>query len=159
MKKEIALLALFCVTVFAQQGSFTDARDSQTYKTVKIGSQTWLAENLNYNAEGSVCYENKPENCEKYGRLYDWNAAMRACPKGWHLPSKEELEILIKGLYISKKLCSFFINGIEGCWWSASEYDTGNRAYCWNVNCFVDYNLWYHPDKVNGYFVRCIKDN
>jgi uncharacterized protein (TIGR02145 family) len=51
---------------------------------------------LNYNAEGSVCYENKPENCEKYGRLYDWNTAMKACPEGWHLPSHNEWWKLIE---------------------------------------------------------------
>jgi hypothetical protein len=149
------LIALLIAPSIAEQ--VADLRDGETYKTTKIGTQTWLAENLSYNAEGSVCYENKPENCEKYGRLYDWNTAMKACPKGWHLPSKEEWEILIKGLYISKKFCSFFIYDIDGFWWSASEYDTDN-AYCWNVNCIVDYNLWYHPDKANGYSVRCLRD-
>jgi uncharacterized protein (TIGR02145 family) len=51
---------------------------------------------LNYNAKGSVCYDDKPENCEKYGRLYDWNAAMKACPNGWHLPSNEEWDNLYR---------------------------------------------------------------
>jgi len=54
-----------------------------------------MGENLNYNAEGSVCYDNEPANCDKYGRLYDWNTAAAACPKGWHLPSKKEWEVLI----------------------------------------------------------------
>jgi uncharacterized protein (TIGR02145 family) len=73
-------------------GSFVDQRNSNEYKTVTIGSQIWMAENLNYAVEGSVCYDNKAENCTKYGLLYDWNTAKNACPAGWHLPSQAEWE-------------------------------------------------------------------
>ena len=79
-------------------GQMTDSRDAQTYQTVTLGEQTWLAQDLNYASADSKCYDDDPANCEIYGRLYDWEASKTACPAGWHLGSDEEWSTLIKFL-------------------------------------------------------------
>ncbi len=76
-------------------GTITDSRDGKTYKTVVIGGRRWMAENLNINRGNSWCLKNDDSNCDKYGRLYDWNTAKMVCPAGWHLPSRQEWQSLV----------------------------------------------------------------
>jgi uncharacterized protein (TIGR02145 family) len=157
-------------------------------KTVVIDSQTWMAENLNYDVEGSKCYDNDPANCAKYGRLYDWETAKKVCPSGWHLPSKGEWGKLFEAVGGEKvagkklKAKSGWREGGNG----TDEYGfsalpgghggskgrfgiVGYRGFWWSDSHYYytwcmynsyDGALWdIILDEKNGLFsVRCIKD-
>ena len=109
------------VSSSAMEDYFIDERDGRTYRIAVIDTQIWMAENLNYETDNSYCYDDDPENCAKYGRLYTWAAAMDSagvfslnakrcgylsnqcdptdpvrgiCPEGWHFPNKREWNAL-----------------------------------------------------------------
>lgn len=91
----LAILFIAMSSVAQVTGTFTDERDGKTYKTVKIGTQTWMAENLAYEASsGCWAYDNNPSNVKTYGYLFNWETAKNVCPKGWHLPTDAEWTVL-----------------------------------------------------------------
>ena len=146
-----------------------DDRDGQTYKTVKIGDQWWMAENLNYEADSSFCYKDSAEYCEQYGRLYTWAAAMDSvgtwstngkgcgygktcsptypvrgvCPEGWHLPTSDEFETLLKAVGGEKKLMTTI-------GWANHEGKNGNGTDAFGFSAlpagFFDYNRYYKSE-------------
>ena len=120
-----------------EYGTLTDDRDGQTYKTVKIGEQWWMAENLNYRyiqqtAEedsSSYCYNDDPANCAKYGRLYLWSAAMVVCPEGWHLPDTTEWSALFNAVG-GGETAGIMLKSTEG-WYGTSG--NGSDAYSFSA--------------------------
>jgi uncharacterized protein (TIGR02145 family) len=163
--------------------SMTDSRDGKTYKTLEIGNQTWMAENLNFGTgSSSWCYNNKKRNAKKYGRLYDWQTAQNVCPSGWRLPSKNDFKTLItdtggsgsnayKALLTSGssgfsallgggRNCDGSFDGIgsRGGWWSSSEGGT-NGAWGMDISSDIQIAIVYNFDYNElGYSVRCIKN-
>jgi len=155
---------------------FTDSRDGKTYKSVVIGEQTWMAENLNYDESGSYCVY-----CDIYGRLYGWEDATRVCPDGWHLPSIGEWYRLLsfadwswtdlkseKGWAAGLEGTDIYgfsalpggggeqyyedMTGDYGSWWSNTTADGG--AYFANTG---SYNGTF-ASIYDFYSVRCVKD-
>lgn len=165
-------------------GEFTDPRNHRTYNTVKIGNQVWFSENLNYNMDGSYCFDDDSENCDTFGRLYTWDAAMKACPEGWRLPSDEDFNTLRDfaggpdaGLQLKPTLWfgndtynfSVIYTGYRNI---HSQYvDLGKYAFYWTstenkYNKNIAGNIRFEKksfmgtfddEKTNGFYVRCIK--
>lgn len=93
-------------------GTYTDPRDGQVYRTIKIDGRVWLAQNMQFDVEGkSWCYDDKDSFCSRGGRLYNLDGARKACPKGWHLPRDREFTEMLTNLtrcYSGVHTCSDF---------------------------------------------------
>jgi uncharacterized protein (TIGR02145 family) len=136
--------------------TLTDLRDGKTYKTVTIGDQTWMAENLNYETENSYCYDDDPSNCSKYGRLYTWAAAKTVCPSGWHLPSTTEFKTLFTAVggsstagTVLKSTGGWYNDGNGTDAFGFSALPAGSRNY------YGDFNL----EGYSAYFWSSTEDN
>jgi len=111
------------------------------YRTVTIGDQEWMADNLNCHTEGSKCYNNDKTNCDTYGRLYTYEMATTACPAGSHLPTRGEWYKLMD--YIGKDSeCSDCVGTLLKA--TNGWYDNGNGTDNYNFTalpggaCFPD---------------------
>ena len=164
-------------------GLLTDSRDGKIYKTIVIGSLTWMADNLNYKAATSYCMNDDEKNCDKQGRLYTYGVANSVCPNGWRLPAITEWQKLYAAADSSSKALwskSYhsgtdkigfggvptsvwdinrssrgYISTKAGFWWSSTKYSSSyNKTFELYENSVY---FGYYSTK-SRLAVRCIKD-
>jgi len=162
--------------------TFIDSRDGQKYRVVQIGKQVWMAENLRYAVEDSVCYDNSMDSCAKLDEFYTWDIAKTICPAGWRLPSKKDWQELVDFIGDSStagtKLRSktgwkrggngtdeylfsalpYDYDDRHGAWWSATE---GSAIHAYFM--FMSYPSkgvsMYQFGKMSPLAVRCIQND
>ncbi len=147
---------------------YNGATCSADFSKVQIGTQTWMAENLNCDVEGSKCYNNDPSYCNIYGRLYNWATAMNLplscnssscsnkiqskhrgiCPAGWHIPSKADWETLMAYMaYMGggNGTNDYGFNALpSGFGLLGGFYDVGMGSWWWTASeDDSDYNAYY----------------
>jgi len=190
MKNILYFLLIICCWSFGQDEIYgklltvIDPRDNQRYNAVKIGDYVWMSKNLNYDPgifQSSWC-----NDCKKYGRLYDWDAAKKACPSGWHLPSRMEWNDLIRTAGYASRLRSarwsngaddfefaalpggylfssglmgsnFHKTGEAGYWWTSSDDGNGTAIGKYMGSDYDDIPEW-SQRKTQGFSVRCVQD-
>lgn len=172
MKKCLVSLALL-VGIFIYS-------NAQNFKTVKIGKQVWMAENLNVSVPGSWFYNEDPSMGNKYGRLYTWEAARKSCPQGWHLPTESDWTQLIDYLGGEDKagrqlrmggtsgfnaafggltdVGNFRLSEMYGTFWTASSYDSEHAWYVY-ITANNDNVTKTYFSKKYGFSVRYVRNN
>lgn len=160
--------------------TFTDNRDGKVYNYIEVEDKLWMADNLNFESEGSWCYEGNADNCKNWGRLYSWKAASEVCPDGWRLPNDKEwreliwrfggnevagrhlkaggesnFKVLMAG-YRDKK-GSYGKVDSSSYFWSETEQDERYASFKGFYKEYANVGLYTYT-KPDGFSVRCIKD-
>jgi uncharacterized protein (TIGR02145 family) len=165
-----------------RKGVLIDSRDGQSYPTIQIGDQIWMAKNMSYKPTEGKCWEYEDGYAKKCGYLYNWETSQNVCPMGWRLPSKQDFDTLYQhaggddvkvttelspsgssGFFAVDGVLRFGINYTPTesgtAFWSSTE---SSKRYAWGLTfgrlktrTFVDKD-WY---KNYGLYVRCLKNN
>lgn len=168
-------------------GNWMQDKAGKAYPTVTLGTQTWMARNLDWQSpDSSWCLFDSASNCETYGRLYAWSQAQQACPSGWHLPTKAEWITLLDSYTLSQLLSDtgwsagnngsnstgfailpgeLFFNGEWGYGTVMpneasfwSASHTEKKAFMVSIQKGSTEAIISEYEKTNGYSVRCLKD-
>jgi len=160
--------------------------EGRYYNTIKINDLVWFAENMAADKGDNWCYSGKDDNCEKYGRLYNWKTAMEVCPEGWRLPSSDDFYMLynyVGGANVLRTADDWLdddgdnrfgfsalpAGGYDGdgyydlhssaYFWSSRESETQKDvAYSLYLNYYGNSGVGHEDRKTNGLSVRCVKD-
>lgn len=163
-----------------EDGVMVDKRDNQTYEIITLNDKIWMAQNIGFETpSGSFCYEDKETNCDVYGRLYVHEAALLACPGGWHLATRSEFEAAMQEPTFIRnyngRMSNNSYNFLDGMGfnWASGTMDSADKDNCdGSTNCsliFVQKNpdsefaadpaLFFQKDyKTKGFSVRCVKN-
>jgi uncharacterized protein (TIGR02145 family) len=159
-------LCLSCLYASCQKyETLRDKRDNKVYKTIQISKMIWMADNLNFDIAGSRCYYDRPDNCAKYGRLYTWKAAIKACPDGWHLPTDKDWQAL-SDIYGNEKVAGGKLKDAGTKYWKepnagAKEvsgfnalpagFCDGDRVFCYLIGEYGYYWTATEKDSANAW--------
>ncbi len=173
-----ALLFTLLLTLIGFGSIPAEAKDVE--KFITIGQLDWMTENVNTKTTSSYCYDGKEANCDKYGRLYSWDAAKKACPDGWHLPSVAEWKTLgpfgnLKAEYsweagnggdntdfaglaagFRNSKGKFELLGKRGDFWTSDDVDSQKANYCYLSGKSVDLACNSYS-KQGAMSVRCVR--
>lgn len=153
-------------------GSILDQRDGKSYKTIIIGKQLWMAENLAYKPENGkyMSYKNSKKNIRKYGYLYDFETAKEVCLVGWHLPTIDEWQILNDEKMLKMHNFNKLLLKCGGYQLFDEFRAIDSYGFYWSSSLDSNYDVWiqrvtkgggsdlYGIEKRGNYSVRCIKD-
>ena len=115
-------------TLSVTSNTLTDARDGKKYRTVTIGNQRWMAENLNHAPQTGNSWCHDTSYCDEHGRMYDWKTAMSVCPDGWHLPTSLEWDVL--ALFVGGERRPYKSGAID--WYGAGKKLKAKSGWAWN---------------------------
>ena len=162
--------------------TFKDSRDGKSYMAFEINGVAWMGENLRHKTSESWCYEDKKANCEEYGRMYNWQEAQTACPKGWHIPTRVEWDSLITWLGGDRKAGYSLaysdslgfnikfgyppnVNGrysdsnVQASYWTSDENSASTAWVYYFIKQKLPYAYTNFFSKNYGMMCRCVQDS
>lgn len=144
---------------------FHDDRNDKTYRLETVAGKVWFKDNLNYETPNSFCYDDNERNCDKYGRLYLWKPALTACPIGWHLPTKAEMQDYAKTYDYAvetakagiKNMNNKYLN-LDSALYLRTDEDISSFYSCYLQASTSELICESYGTKQDAMSVRCVKD-